>query len=93
MSFRFVPVHSVPFLCFVTPVTVAYKNTVVRIKGGQSEEIVGLNFGETLVKDEVTSPDGSNEQTCTMLISRSKIPRAINFQKKSTSQNLPVLYL
>ena len=72
---------NVPFSCSsvkVTPV-VADKNAVVRIKGGQSEEIVGLNFGETVVEVEVTSPDGSNQQTYTLLISRSKIPRPINF--------------
>ena len=52
---------------------------MVRIKGNESEGIVGLNFGESLVKVEVTSPDGSNQQTYTLLITRSKIPRAINF--------------
>ena len=73
MSFRLVPAYSGTFRSvpvFVTPVTVAYKNTAVTIKDGQSKEIVGLNFGETVVKVEVTSPDGSNEQTYTLLISR-----------------------
>ena len=75
---------NVPLSCSsvrVTPV-VADKKTVVRIKGGESEGIVGLNFGETLVKVEVTSPDGSNQQTYSLLISRSKIPRAINFSEE-----------
>ena len=46
---------NVPFSCSsveVTPV-IADKNTLVRIKGGQTEEIVCLNFGETLVEVEV----------------------------------------
>ena len=75
---------NVPFSCSsvrVKPV-VADKKTVVRLKGGESEGIVGLNFGESLVKVEVTSPDGSNQQTYTLLITRSKIPRAINFSEE-----------
>lgn len=85
---------SVPFSCSsveVTPV-VADKKTAVKVNDGESKETVVLNFGETVVEVEVTSPDGSNKQTYTLLISRLKLPRPINFsdEKEQPKFTCPV---
>ena len=72
---------SVPLSCSsveVTPV-VADKKTAVKVNGGESKETIVLNYGDTVVEIEVTSPDGSNKQNYTLLISRFKLPRPIKF--------------
>lgn len=85
---------SVPFSCSsveVTPV-VAYKKTAVKVNGGESKETIVLNYGETVVEIEVTSPDSSNKQTYTLLISRLKLPRSLKFsgEKEQSKFECPV---
>lgn len=85
---------SVPFSCSsveVSPV-VADKKTAVKVDGGESKETIVLNYGETVVEIEVTSPDASNKQTYTLLISRLKLPRPVKFsdEKQQSKFECPV---
>ncbi|XP_068729619.1 uncharacterized protein [Montipora capricornis] len=70
----------------VAPVA-ADKKTAVKINGRDSKETVYLNYGETLVEVEVTSPDGSNKQIYSLLICRNKIPGATYFSDGREQSN------
>ena len=84
----------VPFSCSVVEVkpSVADKKTAVKVNGGESKDPVTLNYGETVVEVEVTSPDSSNKQTYVLIISRLKLLRPIKFsdEKKQSKFECPV---
>lgn len=74
----------VPFSCSsveVTPV-VADKKTAVKVNGSESKEPTALNYGDTVVEVEATSPDASNKRTYVLIISRLKLPRPIKFSEE-----------
>lgn len=84
----------VPFTCSSVEVIpgVADKKTVVTVNGGESKDPIALNFGETVVQVEVTSPDASNKRTYALVISRLKLSRPIKFsdEKQQLKFECPV---
>lgn len=84
----------VPFSCSSVEVkpSVADKKTAVKVNGGESKDPIPLNYGETVVEVEVTSPDSSNKRTYVLIISKSKVLRPIKFsdEKKQSKFECPV---
>lgn len=84
----------VPFSCSSVEVTpsVADKKTAVKVNGGESKDPIILNYGETVVEVEVTSPDVSNKRTYVLIISRLKLLRPIKFsdEKQQSKFKCPV---
>lgn len=75
----------------VTP-SVADKKTAVKVNGGGSKDPIPLNYGETVVEVEVTSPDSSSKRTYVLIISRLKLLRPIKFsgEKEQSKFECPV---
>ena len=84
----------VPFSCSSLEVTpsVADKKTAVKVNGGESKDPITLNYGETVIEVEVTSPDLTNKQTYLLIISRMKLLRPIKFsdEKQQSKFQCPV---
>ncbi|KAF3708001.1 hypothetical protein EXN66_Car001174 [Channa argus] len=71
----------VPFHCnsvTMHPV-VPDKNIKFTVNGADGSQPVCLNFGDTVVEISVCSPDGSNSQVYTVLVTRELIPIAVTF--------------
>ena len=85
---------SVPFSCSSVEVTPIFadKKTLVKVNGVNSKEPIALNYGETIVEIEVTSPDASNKQLFTLSISRLKLLWPIKFkdEKEKSKFECPV---
>ena len=71
-------------LC-ITPLA-ADKKTAVKVNGLDAKEVVALNYGETRVSIDVTSPNQTNTQTYVITVCRQEIVRYFQFVDSKLNQ-------
>lgn len=69
----------------ITP-SAADKKTAIKVNGHESKEAVPLNYGETKVLIDVTSPDQANTQTYVIIVCREEVVWYFRFVDSKLNQ-------